>query len=482
MKKINTIIATIVIICITSCKKWVEVAPPTTSLTSQTTYSSNSTASAAVTGIYSKLADGSLGTLQGNRSFGMLAGLSADEFTLFLQAGSQTPLLGATYMNTLQSSVNLVPSTWSDFYKIAYYANDAINALNNSSGITESLKSQLLGECKFLRAYSYFYLVNAYGPVPLIIGPDSKQNSVASRASIDQVYQQIFSDLKDASGLLSTDFVDPTGASTTERIRPNKWAAYGLLARAYLYYGNLTNSQSNFVHADSLATAVINNSGLFSLVSLNNVFLKNSNEAIWQLQEITPNLDTYDANVYILTSGPNSSKDPVYLSPQLLAAFEPNDQRSVNWIGVDNFNGVNYYYPYKYKIKGGSTGTPISEYLMMLRLAEQYLIRAEAKLNEGDLSGAAVDINFIRNRAGLPNTTATTKSDLLSAILHERQTELFTEWGHRWFDLKRSGTVDGVMTVVTPQKGGNWNINKQLFPLPLSDIQADPNLTQNPGY
>ncbi|HEY4197438.1 MAG TPA: RagB/SusD family nutrient uptake outer membrane protein, partial [Mucilaginibacter sp.] len=117
------------------------------------------------------------------------------------------------------------------------------------------------------------------------------------------------------------------------------------------------------------------------------------------------------------------------------------------------------------------------------RLAEQYLIRAEARSQEGNVSGAQSDLNVIRNRAGLANTTASTQTTLLTAILHERQVEMFTEWGHRWLDLKRTGTVDAVMSLVLPAKGGGgWNPNMALMPLPLGDLQADQNLTQNPGY
>jgi hypothetical protein len=125
---------------------------------------------------------------------------------------------------------------------------------------------------------------------------------------------------------------------------------------------------------------------------------------------------------------------------------------------------------------------PPAEYPMILRLAEQYLIRAEARAQQNNLIGSQSDLNVIRTRAGLPNTSASTQQDLLSAIYRERQFELFTEMGHRWLDLKRTGSVDMIMNTETPQKGGIWKTTDQLYPLPLSEIQADINLTQNPGY
>ena len=119
---------------------------------------------------------------------------------------------------------------------------------------------------------------------------------------------------------------------------------------------------------------------------------------------------------------------------------------------------------------------------MVLRLGEQYLIRAEAEAQGNDLINAAKDLNIIRERAGLADTTTTTSSDMLALILHESQVELFTEWGCRWFDLIRTGNVNQVMIQVTPQKGGSWNSNDTLYPIPLSNITVDPNLTQNAGY
>jgi hypothetical protein len=140
-----------------------------------------------------------------------------------------------------------------------------------------------------------------------------------------------------------------------------------------------------------------------------------------------------------------------------------------------------YYYPYKYKVN--TPGAPVTEYEMVLRLGEQYLIRAEAEANNSDTNDAVNDLNVIRKRAGLANYAgATDKSSLLTAILHERQVELFSEWGHRWLDLKRTSVVDVVMPIATPQKGGTWQSSKQLYPLPQADLQDDPNLVQNPGY
>jgi len=170
----------------------------------------------------------------------------------------------------------------------------------------------------------------------------------------------------------------------------------------------------------------------------------------------------------------------VYLSPFLINSFELNDLRKIKWTNSVTINGTTYNYPYKYK--SAVNGSPVSEYLMVLRLAEQYLIRSEARAQQNKINEAKSDLNLVRARAGLPNTTANDKLSLLSAILNERQIELFTEWGQRWFDIKRNSSVDSIMTIVTPQKGGTWTSYSQWYPIPYSDIFNDPNISQNAGY
>jgi hypothetical protein len=168
------------------------------------------------------------------------------------------------------------------------------------------------------------------------------------------------------------------------------------------------------------------------------------------------------------------------LSDSLVYNFDLGDLRALHWIDSISVSGITYYYPWKYKLN--YTGAPPVEYPMVLRLAEQYLIRSEARAQQGNLNGAAADLNAIRTRAGLPNTAAVTQQDFLNAIYRERRFELFTEYGHRWLDLIRTGNVNAVMGVVTPEKGGIWVPTDSLYPLPLTEIKADPNLTQNPGY
>lgn len=451
---------------LTGCKKFVDVGAPPTLVATTTVFNTVQSATAAQLGVYS--------TWSSYTPFNVArrTGAYTDELTNYDVGTAFSP---ACYRDQLAPSLNI--SSWTEFYALVYQANSVISGLNGSAGLSTAVKSQLMGEAKFSRAYFYFYLVNLFGDVPMPLGTDYKANSLLSRASKTLVYQQITSDLKAADSLLNSNFVDASSiTTTTDRIRPTKWAAEAMLARVYLYTGDYTD-------ALSMANNVIGNTSLFSLSSdLNSVFLINSSEAIFQLQDQTNNSYVQEGDNFIInylnTYGESNSSS---LSPQLLSAFEAGDQRLADWVGIYNdFSGNTYYYPYKYK--QGYTNTP-TENETVLRLAEQYLIRAEAKAQTNDLNGAINDLNVIRNRAGLANYAGSVdKASIITAIFHERQVELFCEWGHRFFDLKRNGTINEVMSVVAPQKTGSWSSYKQVWPIPQSDINKDVNLSQNSGY
>ena len=465
-----------------SCKKLIGIPAPTTLITSQNVYSTNQTAISVLTGLYANMSDNDM-TANGVSGFFIDGGLSADELTLYNTSSTYYAPYYYNHLTADNTSINIV---WNPSYTQILTINSAIEGITASNSLTLSIKQQLLGEAYFMRGFFYFYLVNLYGDVPLVLSSDYKVNADLSRIPQIQVYQQIISDLTAADGYLNANYLDATLANAvTQRIRPTKWAAEALLARVYLYYGNLTGDAANYNKAITDASNVISNS-LFTLDSLSDVFLANSTETIWSLQPVDniPGANTGEGDIFILPStGPNTDQFdpyPVYLNEQLVNSFEVGDQRLVNWVDSVSANGNTYYYSYKYKQGIGSASTEEND--MVLRLGEQYLILAEAYANTGDLVNAAKYLNMIRNRAGLPNTTASTQSDMLTAILHERQVELFTEWGHRWLDLKRTKTIDAVMSVVCLLKGTTWNTNWQLYPIPTYDLQADANLVQNPGY
>lgn len=477
------------LICIynTSCKKLVEIDPPTTSLTVQSAFNDDYAAAAVMTGHYSNLGSFSYGfssDASGNPTtllgISRSASLSSDELTLW--SGSTNAVYNGLYTNNLRSREDdrgTFGMCWP--YTNLYECNTVIENVIASTSLSPGVKNQILGEAKFMRACYFFYLVNLYGDIPMPLTTDIKINSQMSRTPKDQVYQQLINDLKEAEGLLSSDFLDgglKKYPSNPERLRPSKWAALALLARVYLYTRDYPN-------AEMVASSVINQTALFNLTPLNDVFKVNSREAIWQLQPLIQGRNSPDGYFFnIPVTGPSVPR-PSYLSNTLLSAFEPGDNRRVlgNWVNaIITPSGTTYYTAYKYKLGLGTT--PGGEYAMMFRLGEQYLIRAEARAHLGNMSGAREDLLAIRRRAGLADATLTAnnQTSLLNAVMHERQVELFTEWGHRWFDLKRTGTIDEVMSAEAPKKGTTWQSTDALYPLPFYDIQRDKNLTQNPGY
>ncbi len=484
--KSNSIKTNIAAICMVGlinfcCKKIVAVDPPITSITTTNAFSSDLSATAILTDMYATMSNSSFSNPIGLPTLSIYAGLSADEFTLWSGVPNSSPFY-FFYTNTLVSNsmLNVGSSYWD--YTAIYRCNDAILKLNNSTLLSPAVKKQLLGEAKFMRALNYFYMVNLYGDLPLQLGTDYKINTLLSRSTKAQVYQQIVSDLIDAKSLLSDLFLNgslvPYGSNTILRIRPTSWAATALLSRVYLYIGDYPN-------AEAQSTLVINDSSVFKIVALDSVFLANSNETIWALQPVTTGTITNTQDGYyfnIPAGGPNytlPNPNSVYLSDTLLKSFEITDQRKIKWVKNMLVATTNYYFPYKYRI---SSGTVVSEYIMMFRLAEQYLIRSEARAQLNNITGAQSDLNVIRKRAGLTSTVASDQSSLMNALIHERQVELFSEMGHRWLDLKRTNLVDQVMKIIAPKKGSIWQSFQQLYPIKYSDIVSAPNIIQNTGY
>lgn len=454
-----------------SCKKFVEIPPPSNQVLSSGVFSNQSAATAAQTGIYTQME-----TFLESYNSSLNNGLLADELTNY----STATTLNEYYLNSMTAANITQP--WTDGYNYIYQANAVISGLQDYSGISAAVVQQLKGEALFTRAFWYFYLTECYGAIPLPTTGNYSVNATLGRPPQPQVYQQITADLINAENLLSSNYVDATDTTVTmDRIRPTKWAAAAMLARTYLFAGNYDS-------AEQQATVVINNTALYQLSGLDSVFLANSSEAIWQIPPVEPssNPATPDAEYFILLSAPQSAggatTNCTTISPQLMSAFESGDNRMSQWINSYFDGAINWYFPYKYKVYLTPGGT-IPEYTMVLRLGEQYLIRAEAYAQQGNFGGAVTDLNRIRSRAGLSNYSGSMdKASLLTAIWHERQVELFTEWGARWFDLQRTNTINNVMSIVTPQKGGSWNPSWVLYPIPLTEINIDHNLTQNANY
>jgi starch-binding outer membrane protein, SusD/RagB family len=442
------------ILNIVGCKKLVQVDEPDESFTSTMVFSNDSLAQAAVTGLYIKINTYTKYLLSGGIS--VFASLSGDE----LQRTSLMLNEEQFYQNDINPNNQLINTNiWKAAYTYIYHCNSCIEGLHKSNSVSTILKDRLTGEVKFMRALCYYYLVNLYGDVPLALGTNADVNAMLSRTPVDRVYKQIEMDLVDASDALMNERVNTV---------PTIFAAQALLARVYLHL-------KEWNKAEQMAGAVIN-SGQFALqTNLNEVFLKDSKEIIFQLAPVQSGMNSPEGFVFVALGG----KPAYILSTALWDAFENWDQRKDSWVKTVTITSQTYRSPNKYKIYKSAPGSEITEYNVVLRLAEQYLIRAEALAHQNRIEDAVNDINVIRIRAGLTTLGKNINSEqCLDSILRERRFELFAEWGHRWIDLKRTGGANYVLSKVK----SNWQYYDTLYPIPLSELETAPNLEQNPGY
>lgn len=437
------------------CEKDLEVGLPNSQLTGSSVFQNVATARAALAKIYADVRDNPplTGTSDG---LNLLMGLYADELNYYGEGGSS---IEAFYKHTVQSTSSLVEGFWSGGYQAIYQCNSVLEGLATAP-LTDEEKAPLEGEALFLRAYLHFYLLNIYGDIPFINTTDYLVNARVKRQPQEEVYTAIIADLEQAKELL------PVTDESGQYIYATKVAANSLLARIYLY-------QQQWQKSMEAATAVLENSPHTFTEDLTQVFVSNGPGIIWQLPPIA-GLTTSEAFTFIFESTPPPL---AALQPEFIASFEPNDGRLSQWIGVVTDGTQNWYYPFKYKTRTAGDGP--EEFSVVMRLAEVFLIRAEARAHLGDIGGAQSDLNKIRRRAGLEDSTASTEAELITAILEERRHELFTEQGHRWFDLKRTGHAAEVLQPLKP----NWRNTDLLFPLPQQELRLNPNLQpQNPGY
>ncbi|WP_034888801.1 RagB/SusD family nutrient uptake outer membrane protein [Gillisia sp. Hel_I_29] len=467
MKINRIIIQTFILLLLSfnfSCEDQVSIDAPTDKLVRTEVFSNDQTAISAMNGIYNELyqADFSSGS---RSSVTVLAGLSSDNVQYF----------NSVNLNMMEFQDHEIAPTnpgnldlWSSAYNIIYLCNSFIEGLTNSTSIDVELQQQLEGEARFVRAFTYFYLVNLYDKVPLILNTDYRVNALKPQVEKEEIYTQIENDLQFSSEILNTSY------RNSEKTSVNKFVAKAFLARVYLFLGE-------WQETERLSTEVIQETASYEILeNLDDVFLANSREAIWQISPIGGGgiaSNTNDGSMFVI--------DPFFsffstlkLDESLVAEFNENDLRREKWIGYNA--SLNAYFSHKYKISASSQ-FPIQEYSMVLRLAEQYLIRAEARLKMDKTQEAVEDLDVIRKRANLPlvaeiNPTISGEA-LLKEIYTQRREELFTEWGHRWFDLKRNGYIDTIFN-----NSPTWEITDGFYPIPSEEISKNPNLIQNDGY
>lgn len=438
----------------TACTKWVTVPPPTTEVTADGAFANDASAEATVAGLYGQIMSGTMLFLNGANT--LYPGLSADELS-----GTFPDATGDAFahhaLTADNSAINF--DLWGRAYGYLYQTNACLAGIHNPAAISDAVRKRLEGETRFMRALTLFYLTNLYGEVPLPLSTDYAVNERLPRADTGTIYNQMVTDLATAKAELREAGV------MADAVRPSYYACAALMARVALY-------RKDWTEATAEADTVIE-SGAYSLQDLPNVFTAGNGEAIFSLAPVIPSLNTAEG-LYFVPYDPTAL--PLYaLTDSLLAHFETGDGRKAAWTGSNTVDGTVYTYPYKYKTKSGNA---VVENYVVLRLAELYLIRAEARAASGDLAGATDDVNAIRGRAGLPLLgEGLSQADLSARVRQENRIEFFCEWGHRWLDLKRTGTADAVLRY----KSG-WQPTDVLYPIPNSQILLNGALTQNPGY
>lgn len=368
---------------------------------------------------------------------------------------------------------------------------DNVSLINDPKWEGTTRKEQILAEAKFLRALNYYELVTQFGGVPVILSQLNDGNTYPTRNTKEEVYAQIISDLKFAESNLSAAPYKNEGGRATQG------AAQALLAKTYAQMLDYTNclAYANKVINSKTYALVDDYSKLWGMDN------KNNKESIFQVQQ-GGGSGWWSFQIFAYATGDHWPKRNIG-SADLVRAFETAGDKGARYTSTFNWQIPNASFnmpvnawdvskPIPFIGKYAPNGWNSQDNIQLLRLADVILLAAEASNQLGNAADAIAKLNQIRKRAGLGNTTATTKSDLGLAILNERRLEFVFE-SNRWNDLKRAdanGYIK-VVDVMNNQKDGN---NKSLgysmkadkyqltFPIPQQDIYLNPKLTQNPGY
>jgi tetratricopeptide (TPR) repeat protein len=365
--------------------------------------------------------------------------------------------------NAFTVTNSAIVGAYSSNYSIINVANWAISEIpkvKDDNGFAAGEADKLIGEVYFIRAFAYFNLVRSWGGVQLQLNPTTDLSSLGSipRSSQDDTYKRILDDLETAEELLPAD-------DDATRNKLQRAIVKAFRAKVHLY-------AKQFEQAESYAAEVIANPK-YELVKPYSEFFQPpflSRESVFEISATSNNAGTSGSAWFPASGTPRGSYEFRPTNGIITLLNDPAKGGSRNALivtrGSDTYG--NLYH----------TTSPNINPAYVIRIADLYLIRAEARVRKAnpDYRGAIADLNAVRDRADadLFPEGSTDKNAILQAIWDERRIEFAFE-ADRWYDLVRTEQAETVLGV---------NRNFWLFPIPQADVLADPDLNgeNNPGY
>lgn len=373
-------------------------------------------------------------------------------------------------LNELRADNVTVEAMWDALYFGIDRANVVIEAVPNVTDLSDDDKNQILGEAYFLRALNHHNLARLWGGVPLRTSrvKTIDEASSATRATLAEVYTQILADLQQAEDRMVVDRAHTTGSLV---------AVHALRARVLLYRASpapLGLGTNDWAAVEEATDSVFARTELALAPAYADLF--GTGETPEDIFRVAFNdQDQGSVSYYYMVKSLGGRRELAPTS-DIRGAYEAGDARRDWSVKTDPINASRFY-----ASKFPSVSS--TEHIHVIRLAEVFLTRAEARARQGNLAGAVDDYNRLRARAGLAahvlGVDVTTEAEVLSAIWQERRIELAFE-GDRWSELVRTGRVVDVMTV---HNGNTFPAFQSLYPIPQEEIDVTQGqLSQNPGY
>lgn len=444
MKKLIYILIVPVLTAL-SCTKLLDVQPAQ-SISAEQAITDREGIEKAVTGAYYSLHD--VGNYGRNRI--LIDDLAADN----LDWSGTTREYQQVDDNLIAADNAIMEGMWASNYDCINRANNVLDRIGDIE-MPEADRNLFTGDALFLRALSHFNLLNYFGAIPLKTRPTTDLSNIdQARNSIAEVYTQIVQDLLQAETLLP---------ETRTAGWASSYSATALLARVYLSQFHATGDPAAAEAAIEKAGKVID-SGRYSLAeTYEELFAGNTTEPIF---EVIFNAQNFNRQAQYFFPVSLTGRGEVSPNAAFVTEFQAlGDDRFASSVAFDASNK-----PYGYKYRDILSGT---DRVIVLRLAEMYLIRAEAlAYTSGDITLIKSDLLAVRSRAGLGPVAPTNVEELKLAIENERRYEFAFE-GHRWSDLVRTKRATAVLGI---------DEKFTLFPIPLSEVQTNKLMEQNPGY